>query len=344
MRQLLLAAVFSLAATSSFAERIVTDQMGRNVTIPDEIERSVVLFHQALDVVTQLDANKQVAGVLVDWDKRLGSGFRKIAPEFIDIAKPGELRAVNIESLLSLDPDLVIVTHFMDEQVIKQIEDANIPIIGLSFADLPTNQVGKADPVLADEKTSYTDGVIGAVELLGDVYGKQDNAAALVTAMKAGRALSDERTAGIPKDERVRIYLAASETSTRGAGKYTGLIIDQAGGYNVAADLHGNAKVSLEQILAWNPDVIIVEDRASETYTLIKEKAEWAQLDAVKNGKVYLLEEFVRPNGHPAPESLALGEAYLGSLFYPEKYADLDMQAIVQNYYKTFYRTEFSRD
>lgn len=344
MRKIILAAALSLLATSAYADRIMKDQMGRDVTMPDQIEKSVVLFHQALDVVTQLNATSQVAGVLVDWDKRLGKGFRKIAPEFIDIAKPGELRAVNIESLLTLDPDLVIVPHFMDPQVIKQIEDADIPVFGLAFAKLPEDQIGKQDPELADEKKAYTEGVVEAVEMLGEIYAKQDEAKALVGAMQKGRTLADERTASIPEQDRVRIYLAASETSTRGAGKYTGLIIKQAGGYNVAAELQGTAKVSLEQVLAWNPEVIIVEDRASETYKLIKEKAEWAQIDAVKNGKVYLLEEFVRPNGHPAPESLGLGEAYLGSLFYPEKYADLDMQALVQDYYKTFYRTAFSRD
>lgn len=40
-----------------------------------------------------------------------------------------------------------------------------------------------------------------------------------------------------------------------------------------------------------------------------------AEIDAVKNGRVHLLPEFVRPNGHPAPESLTLNEAYMGSLF-----------------------------
>lgn len=344
MRRLLLGTVLSFLAVPALADRSFTDQMGRNVVVPDKIERSVILFHQALDVATQLDATAQISGVLVDWDKRLGSGFRKIAPEFIDIAKPGELRAVNMESLLALDPDLVVIPHFLDPEVIKQLEDANIPTIALAFADLPEDQYGKTDPTLADEKKAYTDGVIEAVRLMGEVYAKEENAEALVEAMAKGRALADERTATIPQDERVRIYLAASETSTRGAGKYTGLIIEQAGGLNVARDLQGTAKVSMEQILEWNPEVIIVEDRAAETYDIILQSPEWASLDAVKNKKVYLLEEFVRPNGHPAPESLALGEAYLGSLFYPEKFADLDMNQLVQAYYQRFYRTDFSRD
>lgn len=344
MRAVFTAMAISVIAMPALAERSFTDQMGRNVVVPDQIERSVVLFHQALDVVTQLDATSQVAGVLVDWDKRLGGGFRKIAPEFIDIAKPGELRAVNMESLLALDPDLVVIPHFLDAEVIKQLEDAKIPTLALAFADLPEDQYGKTDPTLADEKTAYTDGVVEAVRLLGQVYGKDGNAEKLVDAMGKGRALADERTASIPEAERVRIYLAASETSTRGAGKYTGLIIEQAGGLNVARDLNGNAQVSMEQVLEWNPEVIIVEDRAKETYETILKSEEWASLDAVKNGKVYLLEEFVRPNGHPAPESLALGEAYLGSLFYPEKFSDLDMNQMVQDYYKTFYRTDFSRD
>lgn len=345
MRHFLLSAALGLlAASPAFADRVFTDQMGREVTVPDQIERSVVLFHQALDVVTQLDATAQVAGVLVDWDKRLGPGFRRIAPEFIDAPTPGELRAVNMESLLALDPDLVVIPHFMDAEVIRQLEDAGIPTIALAFADLPADQYGKSDPELSDEKTAYTEGVTGAVRLLGELYSKEDNAESLVAAMEAGRALADERTAAIAQEDRVRIYLAASETSTRGDGKYTGLIIEQAGGLNVANELQGTAQVSMEQILAWNPDIIIVEDRAAETYDVIMDSPEWASLDAVQNGKVFLLDEFVRPNGHPAPESLALGEAYLGSLFYPEIYADIDMEAMVQDYYQTFYRTDFVRE
>jgi len=342
----LIALVTTLALSSgpAFAERTFVDQMGREVVVADQIERSVVLFHQALDVVVQLDATAQVAGVLVDWDKRLGAGFRKIAPEFIDIAKPGELNAVNMESLLALDPDLVLIPHFMNPEVIKQLEEASIPTFALAFADLPEDQIGKTNPALDDEKAAYTAGVIEAVELLGDIYGKSETAEALVAAMEKGRALADERTASIPLEERKRIYLASSETSTRGAGKYTGLIIEQAGGVNVARDLHGNSTVSMEQVLEWNPEVIIVEDRATETYEAILTKVEWAEIDAVKNGQVFLLQEFVRPNGHPAPESLALGEAYLGSLFYPEIYADLALEAMVQDYYQTFYRVGYSRD
>lgn len=343
-RSLTLATAIALISTPAFADRSFTDQMGREVVVADKIERSVVLFHQALDVVAQLDATAQVAGVLVDWDKRLSPGFRKITPEFIDIAKPGELRAVNMESLLELDPDLVIIPHFMDAAVIKQLEDANIPTIALAFADLPESQYGKTDPELEDEKAAYTAGVTGAVELLGEIYGKEDQAEKLVAAMAKGRAIADERTAGIPEEDRTRVYLASSETSTRGAGKYTGLIIQQAGGFNVAGELHGNATVTLEQVLAWNPEVIIVEERSVEAYEAITTKAEWAEIDAVKNGKVYLLPEFVRPNGHPAPESLGLGEAYLGSLFYPELYADLDLEAMVQDYYQTFYRIGYARD
>lgn len=343
-RSLTVAATLALMSTPAFAERIFVDQMGREVVLADQIERSVVLFHQALDVVAQLDATAQVSGVLVDWDQRLSPGFRKITPEFIDIAKPGELRAVNIESLLALDPDLVVIPHFLDAAVIKQLEDADIPTIALAFADLPEDQYGKLDPELDDEKTAYTDGVIGAVQLLGDIYGKTEAAEALIAAMESGRALADERTASIPQDERVRVYLASSETSTRGAGKYTGLIIEQAGGFNVAGELHGNATVSLEQVLQWNPEIIIVEERSADAYEAILAKPEWAEIDAVKNGKVYLLPEFVRPNGHPAPESLGLGEAYLGALFYPEIYADLDLEAMVQDYYQTFYRIGYSRD
>ncbi|VEI66875.1 Uncharacterised protein [Serratia fonticola] len=68
-RLLLLALLFSSAA---LADRQVTDQLNRTVTLPDHITRAVVLQHQTLNLLVQLDAMPQVVGVLTSWQKQLG--------------------------------------------------------------------------------------------------------------------------------------------------------------------------------------------------------------------------------------------------------------------------------
>ena len=57
----------SLYSLSAYASRTVEDQLGRTVTIPDQVNRAVVLQHQTLNIANQLDANSQIVGVLKSW-------------------------------------------------------------------------------------------------------------------------------------------------------------------------------------------------------------------------------------------------------------------------------------
>lgn len=68
---------------TSLADRTVIDQLGRQVTIPDRVNRVVVLQHQTLNLLVQLDAADDVVGVLSSWKKQLG-------PEFERFSTPGD--------------------------------------------------------------------------------------------------------------------------------------------------------------------------------------------------------------------------------------------------------------
>lgn len=71
--RLFVAALFGIFSTSALADRVVTDQLDRQVTIPDYIQRAVVLQHQTLNIAVQLDATKQIVGVLSNWKKTTGA-------------------------------------------------------------------------------------------------------------------------------------------------------------------------------------------------------------------------------------------------------------------------------
>ena len=64
IRKTLLGISLAFLSLASLAERTLTDQLNRSVTIPDKIERAVILQHQTLNIATQLDAMPQVVGVL----------------------------------------------------------------------------------------------------------------------------------------------------------------------------------------------------------------------------------------------------------------------------------------
>ncbi|MGB3539981.1 MAG: ABC transporter substrate-binding protein [Mesorhizobium sp.] len=324
--------------------RDVTDQVGNKVTIPDTISRAVVLEHHALDVIVQLDAQSQLAGVMRDWQKQLGKGFTRLAPGMEKLPEPGDLKTVNIEELLSLKPDVVIVTHYAPEDMLKQIRDAGVPVVQVAFFAAPPEESKKLNPVLTDEKKSYWDGLVGAVNLIGDIFGKQEKAHELIAAMTRGRELVDQRTANLPEQGRTTLYMANPDLTTYGSGKYTGVIMDQGGGLNVARTVHGYGKVTMEQILAWDPDVIIVQGRYEPVAKEIRSDPAWQPVAAVRNDRIYVTPEYVKPWGHPVPESIALGEIWMAKVLHPDLFKDVDMDKIAQEFYRTFYRTNYVAD
>ncbi len=123
----------SLFTGQAFADRTVTDQLGRQVTLPDHITRVVVLQHQTLNLLVQLHAAEDIVGVLSSWQKQLGPQFARFMPEIGQLATPGDLTQVNIESLLALRPQVVFVANYAPPAMIAQIQQAGIPVVAISL-------------------------------------------------------------------------------------------------------------------------------------------------------------------------------------------------------------------
>lgn len=332
---------FLSLAFPALADRVVVDQLGRGVTLPDTISRAVVLEHHALDVVVELGAQDQVVAVMRDWQKQLGKGFERLAPQLKSLPEPGGLTEVNSEELLSLNPDVVIVTHYVSPAMLKQLEDTKIPVIQVAFFTVPESERGKLNPVLSDEKKAYTDGLLEGVSLLGEVFGKQAVAKQLNDVIIEKRKIIDERTANLPEEGRTTLYMANPDMNTYGAGKYTGVIMEQAGGLNVARGAKGYGKVTMEQVLSWNPAIIIVQDRYAEVADQIRQDPAWKTVKAVADDKIFITPEYVKPWGHPVPESVALGELWMAKILHPDLFQDIDINSEAQKFYKAFYRTDY---
>lgn len=73
----MLAGIVTLTALNSYASRVVTDQIGRTVTIPDRVDRVVVLQHQTLNLPVQLNATDKIVGILANWKQQLGTITRR---------------------------------------------------------------------------------------------------------------------------------------------------------------------------------------------------------------------------------------------------------------------------
>ncbi|WP_094607096.1 hypothetical protein SPSIL_030140 [Sporomusa silvacetica DSM 10669] len=317
--------------------RTVVDQLGKTVTIPKDPKRVVCLQHHTLDIILELQAGDKLVGVINKWQSLISPTLGDIYPRLKELPTPGDLETVNIEALTKLNPDLVLVTHYMPKNVIEQIEKLGIPVVAVSLYKADYEQASKLNPNLKDPDNAYTEGFKEGLALIGSIMGKEQKAAELVEYALKNREIVKERLKDIPSNEKVSCYMANPDLFTYGTGKYTGVIIDRAGGRNVAEGISGYKQVTLEQIMAWNPQVIFVQDRYEKVAEEIKTNPAWQGIEAVKSDKVYIAPEYAKPWGHPCPESMALGELWLAKKLYPDKFADIDLQTTVNDFYTRFY-------
>ncbi|MGO4407629.1 ABC transporter substrate-binding protein [Bosea sp. RAF48] len=330
-----------LMAFSARAERTVTDQLGKKVTLPDSVSRAVVLQHQTLNLAVQMNATSKIVGILDQWKQQLGANYVRLAPELARLPMPGGLTKVNIEALLQLKPDVVFVTNYTPAEMIGQIEKAGIPVVAISLLTAPQGEAAKVSPVVADEEAAYESGFAEGVRLIGAVLDRKDEAEALIATATAKRKLVAERLATVAPAQRITAYMANPDLTTYGSGKYTGIMIKRAGAANVAASLQGFKQVTMEDVLKWNPAVIFVQERYPQVVDEIKRAPAWHPIEAVKAGRVYLMPEYAKAWGYPMPEAMALGELWMAKKLYPERFADIDMQAEADAYYRRFYRTGY---
>ena len=312
------------------------------MTIPDQIERAVILQHQTLNIAVQIDAQDQVVGVLDEWQKQLGTGFQRLAPGIEDLAMPGGLTRVNIEELMALNPDVVFVTNYAPADMRQQIESVGLPVVAISLLDVPPEEAVKQSPVVVDEATAYETGFRDGVRLIAEVFGKADAGEALIEAAGESRALVAEHLEGLADGERTRAYMANPDLTTYGTGKYTGLMMGYAGAQNVAADsIQGYQQVTMEEILGWNPQVIFVQDRYPAVVDEIRSSPAWQPIEAVQQDRVWLMPEYAKAWGYPMPEAMALGELWMAKALYPDRFEDIDMDARADDYYQRFYRVNW---
>ncbi|WP_092495724.1 ABC transporter substrate-binding protein [Faunimonas pinastri] len=338
------AGVFLMVACLSFpafADRVVKDQIGHEVHVPNVVSRAVILQHQTLDIAVELGAFDKVAGVLEEWKKQLGPRFARLAPGIEKLPTPGGLTKVNIEELLKLKPDVVFVTNYAPEEMREQIAAVGIPVVAVSLLTVDPAEATKLNPQVKDETAATDQGLTDGIRLIADVLDRKAEGEKLIAKATASRKLVAERLAGISEAQRVPVYMANPDLTTYGHGKYTGLMMERSGARNVANAIAGFKQVSMEDVLAWNPAVIFVQERYPAVVDDIRKSASWQGIDAVKNGRIYLMPEYAKAWGYPMPEALALGELWMAKKLYPDRFADIDMKKEADDYYREFYRTSF---
>lgn len=193
----------SLFTGQTFADRTVTDQLGRQVTLPDHVTRVVVLQHQTLNLLVQLHAAEDIVGVLSSWQKQLGPQFARFMPE-IGNWRP---RAISPRSILKAC--WRCVRRWFRRQLCAAGDDRADPTgrdPGSGHLAAPRCRRGKnkMNPTMADEEQAYNAGLMEGIRLIGEVVERQPEAEALIHYTFEARKQANAPVADIPQNQRVR--------------------------------------------------------------------------------------------------------------------------------------------
>jgi iron complex transport system substrate-binding protein len=185
---------------------------------------------------------------------------------------------------------------------------------------------------------------------MGELLGVQEKAAELAAYYKDTLNDIQAKAAGIAEDKKVRVYYAEGPDglTTEPKGSTHIQTLELVGGLNVAAEVEsagrsGQTPVSMEQVLKWDPDVILCWNESSGgAYKIITTDPTWAKLKAVQNNQVYEIPS-TPYNWFDRPPSVnrIIGFKWLGNLLYPDIY-QYDIAEEVKNFYKSFYHYELT--
>jgi iron complex transport system substrate-binding protein len=304
------------------ATRTVSDDAGRRAEVPAKVTRVYAAGPPASILVFALAPEK-----LLGWTSAFRPAERPfVAAKYADLPTLGRLtgrgNTANVEVVLAAKPDLIV----------------DYGSVRPTFASL-------ADRVQAQTGIPYLllDGAFDrmpeSLRRLGDLLGEP--ARAEEWARYAQSVLDDvaARIARIPPERRPRVYYGRGPRGldTGLAGSINMESIERVGATNVAAALGkgGLVQVSVEQVLAWNPDAIVTID--PNFYASVWRDPLWQNLAAVRSGKVFLSPNV--PFGwidFPPSLNRLVGLRWLARCLYPDVFPE-DLRPFVRDFYTRAY-------
>jgi iron complex transport system substrate-binding protein len=306
----------------------VTDQGGNVVELAQPINSLMSTYGPVTAMVYGVDGETPLvaASYLGARDAFGSAAMANIDPRFEDLSGDEFFSQTefNLEEAARLDPDL-IVTSLRTEWLDTAAE------LGIPF-------------VLYDAETPER--LEEAMLLTGSLFGPHAafQAETWVDYYDWITQMILAETETIPDEDRPTVLFTGTDPQRIASGDmYQTSLIEIAGGVSVSADLTGYWNdVNMEQIAAWDPDVIIVPPYGGASVEAITDNPDWQILTAVQEGRVYRMPKLVAPWDTPAPDSV-LGITWLAQRLFPEL-GTPDCAEQADYFYNTFYNYAISAE
>lgn len=232
--------------------------------------------------------------------------------------------SLNIEEIIKLRPDVVVTWSKQKEQISK-LEKLKIPVIALT-----------------NGASSNINDLRKNIAIMGELLSKEEKSQKLTDYGLKTEKYFINKVISLKKEEKPKVlYLRDQNLKAAVGGSFNQKMIELAGGINVAAQVKGAwTKVSMEQIIAWNPEIIYLSHfddfQPEDLYANKIPGQDWSQIQAVKNKKIYKTPIGIYRWDAPNAET-PLFLKWMGQIQQPQLYCDYNLEDDIKDFYQDFF-------
>lgn len=319
----------------------IVDHNDNTVQVPRDVQRIVVCDILPLPSVLAVffDSAEKIVGMTDTSMSAAKNGLLgQLYPEILN-AETGFISGteVNIEELMTLDPDVVFYSA-ASPQLGQQLTEAGFAAVAISANKWDYDCIETLENWFA---------------LLGQIFPENDKTELVQSYSQEAYDLVQERVSGLSDEERERVFFLFkySENSilTSGAHFFGNWWAEAVGAVNVAKelDVDNQAEVNLEQVYAWDPDMILITNFTSaqpqDLYDNTVGSYDWSGVAAVKNQQVYKMPLGMYRSYTPGVDT-PVTLLWLAKTVYPDLFADIDIVEKTKDYYKTVFGVELTEE
>jgi iron complex transport system substrate-binding protein len=302
--------------------RVVVDSLGNEVVIPKKVTRVASMRSGITEIICALGQQDKIVAVeeMVAGGFSYGEFITQVHPELKGLPAPFAGSDISVEEMLRIGPDLVLHGGFgrINQAEALKKQAPTLPVVIAHFETL--------------------DHYMDDIRIVAQCVNAEDRGEVLIKYLQQQIDYVRSKVQDIPTDQKVRVlYTGHDIYHAYTPDTFEHSQIDVAGGVNVAKDLIGwLPEVSAEQLLIWDPQVIIMLNGVDVNAVLNDPKV--AGVSAIKNKRVYSLPE--AGWDYSSPRALFCME-WLASKLYPERFADVDIKAAADEFYQAVFGVNY---
>lgn len=332
MNILLFMAPLDVAAAHT---RTIKDMTGRQVTVPQQINKVYGTGANAAVYLYTMAPDK-----LAGWNFEFNEAEKAFIPaKYQNLPVLGNFSGAktntNLEALIKTAPDVLVVASTALDQADKEDADKLAAQTGIPVVII--------DGSLENIPEAYL--------FLGNLLNMKERAKSLYS--YSYHAINGVKYRGIPENKQVTVFfgngLKSLDTAPKGSSHAEALELVKAKNVAVlSASGAGRIEVGLEQVIKWNPQVVLVNGEPAQSLSAdaarndILTNKNWSTIQAVKDKQVYTVPKapFAWVDRPPGPNRL-IGLKWLGKTIYPDYYS-FDLNKEIKIFYRLFYHLDLT--